>query len=388
MYALRDINLRIQSGERLGIIGLNGAGKSTLLKVISRLLTPSSGKITIQGMVQPLIELGAGFNYEFSGRENIYLNGAMLGFSKKSIQEKEQQIISFTELGQYIDVPVKYYSTGMLMRLAFTIATQVSPEILLLDEMLSAGDIEFIQKAKDRIDRLLNVAKIVIIVSHDLGLIQSLATRAILLDKGNILFDGDTKSAIELYYDRAGIHLDQRKANEIEESLKHDGLKDHLDQTKEENDVAIPGQAAGPKQILVLDVSRVTSTISKEKINPGDTISFSMKFQTTVLVDKLFINLVITDRMGIWVAHLRNDAFEFHLDMFEPGVYELTLPIKNIPFKSGKYQYYFRLVSTLSSGNILEICDSITQTFEIDGNKKEHTPLNCQWVLEKNGDDH
>ena len=150
LYALRNINIKIEHGERIGIIGLNGAGKSTFLKVASGLLKPTNGSLDIRGSVQPLIEIGAGFNPEFSGRENIYLNGAMLGFTKKQIKNKEAEIIHFSELENFIDVPVKYYSSGMSVRLAFTIATIINPEILLIDEMLSAGDLAFISKAKKK----------------------------------------------------------------------------------------------------------------------------------------------------------------------------------------------------------------------------------------------
>lgn len=196
LVALDSINLKIHEGERLGIIGLNGAGKSTLLKVISKILKPTKGSLSIKGSIQPLIEVGAGFNPEFSGRENIYLNGYMLGFNKKEIKEKEQEIIDFAELHQFIDNPVKYYSSGMAVRLAFTIATSISPEILIFDEMLSAGDAKFIEKAKNRIDTLIDQAKILILVSHDLELIKKVCSRCILLERGKIVFDGAPALAI------------------------------------------------------------------------------------------------------------------------------------------------------------------------------------------------
>jgi ABC-type polysaccharide/polyol phosphate transport system ATPase subunit len=203
-YALKNINLEIKHGERVGIIGLNGAGKSTLLKVISGLLYPSEGEFSIKGHVQPLIELGAGFNPEFSGKDNIYLNGAMLGFTKKEIQKKEKEIIEFTELNEFIDVPVKYYSSGMAVRLAFTIATNIRPEILLMDEMISSGDIAFISKAKARMEEILSKANILVLVSHDLGLIQQMTQRTLLLDHGVIIFDGPTEEAINKYKVLAG----------------------------------------------------------------------------------------------------------------------------------------------------------------------------------------
>ncbi|MCB0365809.1 MAG: ABC transporter ATP-binding protein [Bdellovibrionales bacterium] len=200
--ALEHLDLEIKQGERVGIIGRNGAGKSTLLKVISGILKPSEGRVEVVGTIQPLIEVAAGFNPEFSGRENIYLNGYMLGFTTKQIKDKEEDIIDFSELTEFIDVPVKYYSTGMAVRLAFTIATNIDPEILLFDEMLSAGDAAFVKKAKKRMDDLVERAKIVVVVSHDLQLIKTFCSRCIVLESGKAIFDGDPTTAVDEYLDR------------------------------------------------------------------------------------------------------------------------------------------------------------------------------------------
>lgn len=197
--ALKSINLEFHQGERVGIIGRNGAGKSTMLKVISGIYKPTAGKLTVKGNIQPLIEIGAGFDPEFTGRENIYLNGYMLGFNKEQIKQKEAEIVQFAELGEFIDVPVKYYSSGMSVRLAFTIATSIEPEILAFDEMLAAGDIEFIQKAKARMDNLVSKAKMLIIVSHDLNMVASLCKRVLVVNNGVIAFDGNPEDAINFY---------------------------------------------------------------------------------------------------------------------------------------------------------------------------------------------
>lgn len=199
LRALNDINLNILQGDRVGIVGLNGAGKSTLLKVISGIFKPTSGRIDISGTIQPLIEVGAGFDPEFTGRENIYLNGYMLGFTKKELKAVEEQIIAFTELNEFIDVPIKYYSTGMSVRLAFTVATMVKPQILVFDEMLAAGDAAFINKAKQRLDELMTAAKIMVVVSHDLSFISSICNRLIVLDHGKIIFDGSVDGGLARY---------------------------------------------------------------------------------------------------------------------------------------------------------------------------------------------
>jgi ABC-type polysaccharide/polyol phosphate transport system ATPase subunit len=197
--ALKNINLEINDGDRIGIIGPNGAGKSSLLKVICGILSPTSGSVTVTGNIQPLIEVGAGFNPEFSGRENIFINGYMLGFNKKQIQEKEQEIINFSELAEFIDVPIKYYSSGMSVRLAFAVATSIEPEILVFDEMLSAGDMRFMQKAKARMDSLLEKARILVCVSHDFDLIGKVCEKVIVLNKGEIVFTGSAPEAIQHY---------------------------------------------------------------------------------------------------------------------------------------------------------------------------------------------
>ena len=197
--ALNSISFRVHPKERVGIIGRNGAGKSTLLKVLAGVLKPTSGDMQITSTVQPLIELGAGFDPEFTGRENIYLNSYMLGFTKKDVQAKEAEIISFSELEKFIDTPIKYYSSGMSLRLAFTIATSIKPEILIFDEILAAGDAGFIEKASARINKLIDEAKALIVVSHDLNFIQANCPRCLFLENGQIKFDGETAKAIALY---------------------------------------------------------------------------------------------------------------------------------------------------------------------------------------------
>ncbi|MEY4616742.1 MAG: hypothetical protein RJB66_1702 [Pseudomonadota bacterium] len=197
--ALNNISFDVKQGERVGIIGGNGAGKSTLLKVISGILKPTLGKVTLNGTIQPLIEISAGFNPEFSGKENIYLNGYMLGFSKEQIEQNEQAIIDFCELGDFINVPVKYYSSGMAVRLAFAIATSIEPEILLFDEMLSAGDAHFAHKAQERMNSLLNRSKGMVIVSHDLGMIEKMCSRALWLHHGKVEADGKPTEVIAAY---------------------------------------------------------------------------------------------------------------------------------------------------------------------------------------------
>lgn len=198
-WAVNQVSLQINAGERVGIVGRNGAGKSTLLKALCRIYEPSSGDVWVSGHIAPLLEIGAGFHPEFTGRENIHLNGAILGFGSAQLAAIEEEIISFAELQEFIDTPVKYYSTGMYLRLAFSIATAVQPEILILDEMFAGGDAGFVQKATARMKRAVEAAAIMVLVSHDVDLLASMCTRVIWMDKGRVLQDGPAEDVLALY---------------------------------------------------------------------------------------------------------------------------------------------------------------------------------------------
>lgn len=198
-WALRGVNIRIGKGERIGIVGSNGAGKSTLLRLMARIYPPTSGHLLISGTVAPLIEMGAGFNPELSGTDNILLNGAMLGINRRKMLEKVDGIFEFTGLREFADLPLKYYSSGMFMRLAFAIATEIDPDILLIDESLGAGDAAFVEKAKARIMGLLDRSNVVVIVSHDMNALREMCTRGIWMRKGQVAGDGPIDEIIDRY---------------------------------------------------------------------------------------------------------------------------------------------------------------------------------------------
>lgn len=197
--AVKNVSFEITAGDRVGIVGHNGAGKSTLLKALCRVYESSEGRVTINGRIAPLLEIGAGFHPEFTGRENIYLNGSILGYSKQELRQIEPEVIAFAELEEFIDTPVKYYSTGMYMRLAFSLATAMHPDILILDEIFAGGDAAFMTKAKARMRSMIDNANIMIMVSHDHTLIKSLCNRVIWMDHGEILADGDSEEVVERY---------------------------------------------------------------------------------------------------------------------------------------------------------------------------------------------
>lgn len=198
-FALHELTLKINPGDRVGVIGMNGAGKSTLLKTISGIYKPHQGKISIMGKITPLMELGAGFDPEQTGRKNIYLNGALLGFSPAEMREKEREIVEFSELGDFLELPVKYYSSGMYGRLAFSIAAMSDPEILMIDEVFSTGDSHFVEKSTKRIQQMVERSSILMVVSHNIKEIRRLCNRVIFLDHGNVVGDGDPDLVISQY---------------------------------------------------------------------------------------------------------------------------------------------------------------------------------------------
>ena len=198
-FALNNINLAIRGGERLGVIGLNGAGKSTLLKMIVGIYPPHTGRVEVAGKITPMLEIGTGFDVELSGRENIYINGGILGYSRQEMRARELPIIDFSELEEFIDLPVKYYSAGMYGRLAFSIATLIDPEIMLVDEIFSAGDAHFVKKGTQRMLELFNTSQVVVYVSHSLDQIRELCNRVIVLHRGEIVNEGDPDKMADYY---------------------------------------------------------------------------------------------------------------------------------------------------------------------------------------------
>jgi len=200
-WALKNINFRIPEGEVLGVIGGNGAGKTTLLRVLSGVLEPDTGTLEVNGRVTALLGLGTGFNSELSGRDNLYLNAMYLGMSEKEMEERFDEVVEFSGIGDFIDTPIRYYSSGMKARLGFSLAVNVEPDILIVDEVLATGDSAFQEKARDKMQSLLQKAKALIICSHNITFIQEICNQVIWLNHGEIHMQGDTASVTEAYLD-------------------------------------------------------------------------------------------------------------------------------------------------------------------------------------------
>ena len=195
-WALKNVSFEINKGERVGIIGRNGAGKSTLLKILSQITEPTTGKITIEGRVSSLLEVGTGFHPELTGRENIFLNGAIIGMSKKEIESKFQEIVAFAEIEKFLDTPVKHYSSGMYVRLAFSVSAHIDPDILIVDEALAVGDTAFQKKCLDKMESASKQGRTVLVVSHNMNTVAKLCNKAILLNSGEVEASGNTEEVI------------------------------------------------------------------------------------------------------------------------------------------------------------------------------------------------
>lgn len=198
-WALRDVSFKIEKGDRLGVMGFNGAGKSTLLKVVAGVLKPTTGSVKVRGVIAPMLELGAGFDMNYTGKENIFLYGATMGYSRKFLEEKYDEIVEFSELGKFINTPMKNYSSGMKSRLGFAIATAVKPDILILDEVLSVGDATFKEKSEQRIMELMDDGVTVLFVSHSTERVEKICNKAIILTKGQLVASGDAESICKIY---------------------------------------------------------------------------------------------------------------------------------------------------------------------------------------------
>lgn len=230
-YALNHINFEVNKGETVGIIGTNGSGKSTILKIITGVLNPTEGEIKVNGRISALLELGAGFNMEYTGIENIYLNGTMIGFSKEEIDAKLDDILAFADIGEFVNQPVKTYSSGMFVRLAFAVAINIEPEILIVDEALSVGDVFFQAKCYHKFEEFKEAGKTILFVSHDLSSVSKYCDRVVLLNKGEKLAEGTPKEMIDLYKKLLVNHMDEADTSETE-AVEHEAAPQPIEDTR------------------------------------------------------------------------------------------------------------------------------------------------------------
>ncbi len=298
-YALNDVSFEVKKGETVGIIGKNGSGKSTLLKILTGVLTPTSGNVLVNGKISALLELGAGFNPEFTGVENVYFSGSIMGYTKGEMDAKIDEILSFADIGEFAYQPVKMYSSGMFARLAFAVSVNVDPEVLILDEILSVGDIRFQLKSFRKMNEFMESGKTIIFVSHSSDQIRQLCSRAIWLSDGRIFKTGDAKILSQQYHAfmAHGIIPDSDKNEKIEitniEKEIHSSQKDEIDWDNISEDVNRSGEGG----VRITKVALYTEKPYKKVYNleGGEDVIFAYEFESLVDVEMPMISFIVYD---------------------------------------------------------------------------------------------
>lgn len=328
-WALDGINLEIEKGEAVGIIGSNGAGKSTLLKILSRVTAPTEGDVWINGRITSMLEVGTGFHGELTGRENIYMNGAILGMTKKEVDEKIESIIDFSECRQFIDTPVKRYSSGMYVKLAFAVASHLEADILIMDEVLAVGDMKFQKKCLGKMgDVAENEGRTVLYVSHNMNTIRNLCTRCIVLDKGKIVYDGDVEEAITVYMSYNKVELSTHYCFDGQKrSEPNRGVKMYL-HTFDFLDKNIAKYQASEK---------IHFSINLEAYEDMDDLRVRLEIRT---VDQLNVGMSESKPLlNIKKGEIYTPEFEFDISTLSEGMYTLRLTLFK-PTEMGRHQGY------------------------------------------------
>ncbi|MCF7958381.1 MAG: ABC transporter ATP-binding protein [Phycisphaerae bacterium] len=326
-WSVEDVSFSLKRGECLGLIGPNGAGKSTLLKLLNGIIIPDRGEIRMKGRVAALIEVGAGFHPMLTGRENIYINGSILGLSKKEIDRQFDSIVAFSELEEFLDTPVKNYSSGMHVRLGFSVAAHLNPDILLVDEVLAVGDIAFRAKCRQRIQELIENGTAIIFVSHDMHTVSYVCPRAIVMMKGKVQYEGVTPTAIDVYRENA-----QTRGAQL---------------------------TAGTGEIRITNVEKLNNRDEKQEgIGVGDFIKLRIHYRTSEQIDNPIFNIIIMEANGKQVSGIRNDYdaqqipsisndgyVDIMIDHFNllPDMYSVDLVI----FHSDGFSFYDRVENAI-----------------------------------------
>lgn len=335
-WALKDISFDVQEGDCIGIIGRNGAGKSTLLKVLSKITPPTKGQIIARGRIASLLEVGTGFHPELTGRENIYFNGSILGLTRSEINRKFDEIVDFSGVEKFLDTPLKHYSSGMQLRLAFSVAAHLEPEILLIDEVLAVGDVEFQKKCLGKMDEVSKSGRTVLFVSHNLGAVRQLCKKSILFKQGILVKEGPTEEVLTTYLNSPS-------------APTNTGLEQRIDR-RGNGTIRI-------KAINLLDAN--LAPIPSDTILSGETIFFKIDYQTTTSekINNFEIGLSIFNRQNQFITVLNNRMSNYPLQNL-PVQGTLLCSITNNPFMYGTYS----LDATVMANG--QLCDRIQNAFQ------------------------
>ncbi len=354
-WALKDVTFQVRQGDVVGVIGRNGAGKSTLLKILSRVTSPSRGEVRLRGRVASLLEVGTGFHPELTGRENIFLNGAILGMDKNEIRRKFDEIVDFSEIGRFIDTPVKRYSSGMYVRLAFAVAAHLEPEILVVDEVLAVGDAPFQKKCLGKMGEVAGQGRTVLFVSHNMQAIKNLCDRGILIDKGRIAYDGTADEVV-------GAYLSQ---------VKHSAFNSNI--TPDMHTTVRPGLEIIRLELLDRNGERISSLLMDETFclriffrihNPEQGYRVGIVFST---MDHTKIATIISTQEGR--SHIYGD---------ENRIYAVSVQLNNV-FMAGSYNVSLHVKSAL--GEAVDVVDGFTLTVDpVSTGRGDNRGAGVVWV--------
>ncbi len=328
VHALDDVSFDVEAGTTFGVIGQNGSGKSTLLKVVAGIAKPTSGKVVVHGKVSALIELGAGFHPEITGRENIFINGIMLGLSKKQIQEKYEDIVRFAELEEFIEAPVKTYSSGMYMRLGFSIAINVNPDVLLVDEVLAVGDASFVPKCLDRIDDFRRRKKTILFVSHDLSTVEKICDRVAWLKNGRVQTIGEPRRVIDAYLQDVA----EKAEDEFEMRQQETKPEEHFEETEERRE-----NRWGKRELEIKKV-RLKGLDGKERhvFSPDEGMVIEMEVEAYSRIKDFVFGIGIFNSQGITV-YGTNTLLEDFYSVEAYGQGKVTCRLERLSLVNGTY---------------------------------------------------
>ena len=341
-YALKDLSFDVKRGECVGIIGTNGAGKSTILKIITGVLNPTSGSVNINGRISALLELGAGFNMEYTGIENIYLNGTMIGFSKEEIEEKMDDILEFADIGNFVNQPVKTYSSGMFVRLAFAVAININPEILIVDEALSVGDVFFQAKCYKKFEEFKEMGKTILFVSHDLSSISKYCDRVILLNKGTKIDEGSPKDIVDEFKQVMVGQYAENTENEVSESQQEaKNNPEEITNTEEWKNMLTLNpkvQDYGDKRAEIVDFAIVDSTGKISNVlEKGKEFSIRMKVKFNSDIQNPIFAFTIKNVKGIEITGTNTMVEKIDVKPASAGEQSIITFKQNLDLQGGDY---------------------------------------------------
>ncbi len=351
-WALKDVSLDVKKGQILGLIGANGSGKSTLLKILARITKPTTGRIEIFGKVGSLLEVGTGFHPELTGRENVYLNGVILGMSRREIDEKFDAIVEFSGVKDFLDTPVKRYSSGMKVRLAFSVAAHLEPEILLLDEVLAVGDASFQKKSQNKMESVARDGRTVILVSHSIPSVQSLCSVTAVLNRGELVFAGPTNEAVSEY-----LRILER-------------------------DQGIPPERPVLQGVKIENLRTVLNDEESHHLTPGLPLTVRMEVRTETHLPQARLDFMLEDKSGRLLIHHQTDLTQ-HCPALEPGAYDVEVTLPALALGSGSYNLWTRINESSNGGGGHIASEKILLEAHGPAETRGVLDVPCRWSWQK-----